>query len=134
STYTPGITNTLQAVRTVVTATFSSPCAVAQNKVVTAFTNTIDQIASCTGVTDLSGGGTIFYTSGQSSDWTIDSWTITRLLGQAVGVVSGLITHGPFNGARVWNFVIRAVNSPSLCAIAGGVTSSTGTNTLIIAE
>jgi len=35
--------------------------------------------------------------------------------------------------ARVWQFVIRVVNDPSLCASASGVTSATGTDTLIIA-
>ena len=132
--YTPGVTNTLQLIHAEGTIPFLPPCPVAQNKVVTAFTYRHDVIASCSGITDLSGGGTIFYTAGQSSLYTLDSWTVTRLLGQAVSVVSGLISNGPFNGARVWQFSIRAVNNPGLCASASGVTQATATDTLIIAD
>ena len=131
--YTPGITNTLQAMRVDGTITFS-PCTIAQNKVVTGAINTMDVIQSCSSVTDRSGTGAIIYTAGQNSNWTLDSWTGTRLLGQKVGVSSGLITNGPFNGARVWQFGTRVTTDPSTCASPSGVTSSTGTTTLIIAQ
>jgi len=133
TTYTPGLTNTLQPIHLSSNITFA-PCAVAQNKVVTGYHYAYDMIASCSAITDFTGWGTIFYSSGQNSVWTIESWTITWLLGQSIGVVSGLVTNGPFNGARVWSFFIRAVTDPALCATAGGLTGSTGTNTLIIAE
>jgi hypothetical protein len=132
--YTPGITNTLQLIHLDGIVTFSPACPVAQHKAVTAFTYSYDVITSCSGTTDVSGTGEIHYTAGQTSDYTLDSWTATRLLGQGVAVFSGLITHGPFNGARVWQFVIRAVNDPSLCASANGVTHATGTDTLILAD
>jgi len=134
ATFTPGITNTLQAIRTDTTVMFSPAAPVAQNKAVSAVTLTIDQIVSCSGVTDLSGVSVIHYTSGQTSNWTIDSWTISRLLGQAALAVSGLITNGPFNSARVWQFGVRAVPDGSLCASATGVTSSSGTDIFIIAQ
>ncbi len=133
STYTPGITNTLQAIHVNGNVTFS-PCTVAQNKVVTGLTYSLATISSCSEKTDASGTGTIVYRNGQDSSWTLDSWTATRLLGQYVGVDSGLITNGPFNGARVWVFGMRAINDPSTCASPSGVTSSTGTTTLIIAQ
>ncbi len=133
TTYTPGITNTLQAIHLNGAVTFS-PCAVAQNKVVTGLTYSLDTISSCSDKTDASGTDTIVYTSGQNSKWTLDSWTATRMLGQYVGVDSGLITNGPFNGARVWAFGMRAINDPSTCASPSGVTSSTGTTTVIIAQ
>jgi hypothetical protein len=133
TTYTPGITNTLQAIHNNDSVTFS-PCTLAQNKVVTSMTDSFDFIGSCAGNTDIHGGGTILYSNGQTSTWTLDSCNGTRVIGQFVGVVSGLITNGPFNGARVWKFASRPVNDPSVCARASGVTSSTGTNTLIIAQ
>src|SRR5262249_51416026 len=121
-TYTPGISNTLQAIVTGTTVTFSPACPVAQNKSVTGYTYTLNEIVSCSGVTDLTGTGTILYTSGQNSNWTIDSWTVTRFLGQGVGLLSGIVSNGPFNGARVWHFGLRAVANGSLCASANGVT------------
>jgi len=133
ATNTPGITNTLQAIHTVGTVTYSQ-CAVAQNKVVTDFTYSSNFIASCSSITDMSGTGVIHYSNGQMSNYTIDSWKATRLLGQVVGVASGLITSGPLNGARIWTFDTRTVTDPSICASANGVTSSTGTTTLIIAQ
>lgn len=133
-THTPGVTNTLRPIHIDATVTFSTACAVAQNKTVTGLTYSLDTISSCSQKTDASGTGTIVYRTGQSSSWTLDSWTATRLLGQIVAVDSGLITNGPFNGARLWHFFIRTVNEPSLCASAGGVISATGTDTLIIAE
>lgn len=133
SVYTPAIKNTLQTIQNNDTVTFS-PCAVAGNLVVTGLRDSFVMIASCSGVTDLSGGGEILYSNGQRSRWTLDSCNGARLLGQQVGVVSGVITNGPFNGARLWKFSTRAVNNPSICASSGGLTSSTGTNTLIIAE
>ncbi len=131
--YSPGLTNILQAIHAEGTVTFS-PCAVAQNKVLTRYDYSTDRIASCSAQTDFSGTGVLVYTSGQSSNFTFDSWTTTRLLGQMVGVGSGLITNGPFNGARVWDFSMRTSRDPSACASASGVTSSTGTDTLIIAQ
>ncbi len=133
TTYTPGVTNTLQAIHAGDAVTFS-PCAVAQNKTITAMNDGFDSIESCSGRSDFGGGGEIVYTAGQNSSWTLDSFTGSRLLGQQVGVVSGLITNGPFNGARLWKFCIRTVNDPSTCASASGLTSRTGQNTLIIAQ
>ena len=132
-TYTPGITHTLQAIHSVATVTFS-PCAVAQNKVVTAYNYSHDDIQSCSRVTDVSGPGVIVYANGQSSTWTVDSWTATRLFGQLVGVVSGIISNGPFNGARVWDVHNRTTRDPSACSKPGGLTGATGESTLIIAE
>jgi hypothetical protein len=132
--YTPGITNTLQAINFAVATTFSPPVAIAQNKQVAGFTLSGVETLSCSSVTDLSGTGVIRYTNGQSSTYTLDSWTATRVLGQCVGVASGLISNGPFNGARVWGFVGRTVNDPQTCASANGVTSAAGVDTLIIAQ
>jgi hypothetical protein len=131
--YTPGITNTLQAVHVTDSITFLA-CAVAQNKIVTGLTESLDTLSSCSQKTDASGTGTISYRNGQMSTWTLDSWTATRLLGQYIGVNSGLIANGPFNGARVWVFNIRAISDPSTCASFSGITGSTGTTTLIIAQ
>ena len=133
SNYSPGITNTLQSVHVNNTVTFS-PCTVAQNKVVATLSISVDTISSCSSKTDASGGGVISYTNGQMSTWTLDSWTATRLLGQLLAVDSGLITNGPFNGARVWVFNTRAVNDPSVCASANGILTATGQTTLIIAQ
>src|SRR6266545_3497967 len=115
NTYTPGLKNTLQNIHAVHATTFS-PCAVAQNKRVSGTAVSLDQIMSCSAVTDLSGTGVINYTNGQSSNFTVDSWTAYRALGQVTGASSGIISNGPFNGARVWGFVVRAVSDPSACA------------------
>jgi hypothetical protein len=133
TTYTPGVTNILQPIHIDATVIYP-PCAVAQNKTVMQVRSSIDLIASCSGQTDQSGTSTIAYGSGQNSSVTTDSWSSTRLLGQAVAVSSGLITNGPFNGARAWHLTMRNVRNPGACASAGGVTSSTGTNTLILAQ
>jgi hypothetical protein len=133
NTYTPGITNTLQPIHIDATTTYP-PCSVAQNKVVIGNIESLNTIMSCSSVTDRSGGGTISYSNGQMSTWTMDSWTATPALGQKVGVSSGLISNGPFNGARVWFFGSRLTRDPSQCASANGVTTATGTSTLIIAQ
>ncbi len=130
--YTPGMTNTLQAIQVADSIKFSA-CLVSQNKTITGMTDTFALIGSCAAHTDIHGGGLIIYSAGQNSSWTLDSCNGTRVLGQLVGVVSGLITNGPFNGARVWKFATRDTNNPAVCASASGVTSQTGTNTLIIA-
>jgi len=133
-TYTPGITNTSQMIHLDGTVTFSPPCAVAQNKMVTGYIYSYDQFASCSSVEDMSGTCVIHYTAGQSSEWTMDSWFATRRIAQYVGIVSGLITNGPFNNARVWQFIIRSVDDPSLCATKSGATQAHGLDTLVIAE
>jgi len=133
-TYTPGITNTDQTIQLAGSVTFSSPCAVTQNKAVTGYTYNYTQVASCSSVDDMSGTCVINYTSGQSSTWAMDSWFATRRIGQYVGIVSGIISNGPFNGARVWQFVIRNVDNPSLCATAGGATQAHGQDSLVIAD
>ena len=130
--YTPGITNTLRSVHVDNNVTVT-PCAVAQNKVVVAASISNDTISSCSSKTDASATGVINYSNGQASTWTLDSWTATRLLGQLLAVDSGLITNGPFNGARVWLFNTRAVNDPSICASSDGILTATGQSTLIIA-
>jgi len=133
TTFTPGITNTLQAIHVDASVTFPS-CAVAQNKVITRYTSSLDTISSCSNKTDASGTGAIFYSDGQTSTWILDSWSTTRLLGQSLIVNSGLITKGVFNGARFWHFVILTHNNPAACATGGGITNSTDTTTLIIAN
>ena len=133
-TYTPGITNTDQVIHLAGTVTYSPPVAVAQNKVVVGYTYTYTQFASCKSVDDMSGTCIIRYTSGQTSTWSIDSWFATRRVAQYVGIVSGVITNGPFNNARVWQFIIRSVDDPSLCSTAGGATQAHGLDTLVIAE
>ena len=132
-TYTPGVTNTLQSIQTSGSVTFS-PCAVAQNKVVTGVQFTYSGIGSCSQVTDAGGSGVIIYSGGPSSNYTLDSWQISRLFGQAVGVMSGVITNGPFNGARMWGFGTRVHSNPSTCATSGGITQQNGTTTLLIAQ
>src|SRR6266545_6591774 len=132
STFTPGLTNTLQAIHVDASITFS-PCAVAQNKTITGMRDSFDSIQSCAAQTDSSGGGAIYYTNGQTSTWTMDSWGGSRLGGQYSGACSGLITNGPFNGARLWKFIMRTARDPADCSRGGGLTSATGTNTLILA-
>src|SRR6266545_5754303 len=80
SSYTPGITNTLQSVHVNNNVTFS-PCSVGQNKVVQSLSVSLDTISSCSSKTDAAGTGVISYTNSQMSNWTLDSWTATRLLG-----------------------------------------------------
>ena len=133
SSYTPGITNTLQSVHVNNNVTFS-PCSVGQNKVVQSLSVSLDTISSCSSKTDAAGTGVISYTNSQMSNWTLDSWTATRLLGQLLAVDSGLITNGPFNSARVWVFNTRAVSDPSVCATSSGILTATGQSTLIVAQ
>ena len=133
-TYTPGITNTDRVIQLAGTVTFSPPAAVVQKKFVTGYTYNYTQFASCKSVDDMKGTCVIRYTSGQSSTWAIDSWFATRRIGQYVGIVSGIISNGPFNNARVWQFIIRSVDDPSLCLTASGATQAHGLDTLVIAE